>query len=120
MFKARAQCKDLVKCLDINIVVSLTNLMNAFVQNDAHYISFNIPEKNEIYWALLEKWWCFSLIWSFGATVNEDGRKVIDYFMRDIESMFPHANTVYDYFISNDKNEWQSFEDKINASQWKP
>jgi len=52
--------------------------MSAFIQNESHYLAFNMPEKNEIYWALLEKWWCFSLIWSFGATVNEDGRKIID------------------------------------------
>lgn len=90
--------------------------MDAFIKTEHAYISLEIPEKNEIYWNLLEKWWCFSLIWSFGGSVNEDGRKIFDYYMRDIESMFPHSNTVYDYFISNEKNEWHSFEDKINAS----
>ena len=79
--------------------------MNAFIKCESSYISLEIQEKNEIFWALLEKWWCFALIWSFGGTVNEDGRKIIDYFIRDIESMFPHANTVYDYFINNEKNE---------------
>ena len=120
LFKARSSCEELVKCLDINIVISLCNLMNAFIKCESSYISLEIQEKNEIFWALLEKWWCFALIWSFGGTVNEDGRKIIDYFIRDIESMFPHANTVYDYFINNEKNEWHSFEDKINASTWKP
>ena len=40
--------------------------------------------------------------------------------MRDIESMFPHTNTVYDYFINNDKNEWASWDEKIGAGAWKP
>lgn len=31
---------------------------------------------------------------------------MLDYSMRDIDSMFPHSNTVYDYYITNDKNEW--------------
>jgi dynein heavy chain len=120
LFKSRSMCKELVVCLDINIVISLCRLMEAFIKTEGAYISLDLPEKTEIYWALLEKWWCFSLIWSFGATVNEDGRKMIDYHMRDIESMFPHSNTVYDYFINNDKNEWSSWEDKINATVWKP
>ena len=34
--------------------------------------------------------------------------------MRDIESMFPHSNTVYDYHINVDKNEWASWEEKVN------
>lgn len=45
---------------------------------------------------------------------------MIDYKMRDIESMFPHSNTIYDYFINNDKNEWASWDEKIGAGVWKP
>lgn len=45
---------------------------------------------------------------------------MIDFHMRDIDSMFPHSNTVYDYYINNEKNEFQQWEDKINASVWKP
>lgn len=40
--------------------------------------------------------------------------------MRDIESMFPHTNTVYDYFINTDKNEWASWDDKMGTGVWKP
>lgn len=94
--------------------------MNAFLANNASTIGIEVKEKNEIYWAMLEKWWCFALIWSFGATVNEESRKVIDFHMRDIESMFPHANTVYDYYINVDKNEWASWEEKISSTVWKP
>lgn len=39
--------------------------------------------------------------------------------MRDIESMFPHANMIYDYYINNEKNEWASWEEKIGTA-WKP
>jgi dynein heavy chain len=38
----------------------------------------------------VEKWFVFCLIWSVGATVDEQSRKLIDYILRDIESMFPH------------------------------
>lgn len=39
---------------------------------------------------LFEKWFVFSAVWSIGASVNEDGRIMFDYSMRDIESIFPH------------------------------
>jgi dynein heavy chain len=38
--------------------------------------------------------------------------------LRDIESMFPHSNTVYDHFVSKEKKEWASWEEKI--PQYKP
>jgi len=94
--------------------------MESFIKSEASSIGFNLPEKNEIYYALLEKWFTFSLIWSFGSTVNEDGRKLMDYHMRDIDAVFPHANTIYDYYINSEKNEWMSWEDKIASTVWKP
>jgi len=78
------------------------------------------PVKNEMFFSLLEKWFTYAIIWSFGATVNEEGRKFIDNNMRDVESMFPHSGNVYDYYINNDKNEWSSWEEKIGTHQWKP
>jgi len=101
LFNTRLRCKELVKCLDINIVISFTRLMDSFLKNESHSIGIDVQLKNEIYWSLLEKWFTYALVWSFGATVNEDGRKIVDYAMRDIESMFPHANTVYDYYINS-------------------
>lgn len=34
--------------------------------------------------------------------------------------MFPSNLTVYDYYINNEKNEWAGWEEKINATIWKP
>lgn len=80
----------------------------------------DVKEKNEIYRSLLEKWFVFSLIWSFGGAVDEQGRRVFDYSLRDIDAIFPTANTVYDYYINNEKNEWVGWEDKISTALWKP
>ncbi len=94
--------------------------MDSFIKNEANIDPDKINPKTEVYWTLLEKWFTFGLIWSFGATVNEDGRKMIDSVMRDIESIFPHSNMVYDYFINNDKNEWGNWEEKLSTVIWKP
>lgn len=62
----------------------------------------------------IEKWFVFCLIWSIGATVDEQSRRFIDIVMRDIEPMFPHSNTVYEYFVNTEKKEWDSWEQRIN------
>lgn len=62
----------------------------------------------------------FCLVWSFGATLDENGRRNFDGVFRDIESMFPSNFTVFDYYINNEKNEWIGWEEKINAMNWKP
>ena len=67
----------------------------------------------------IEKWFVFCLIWSIGATVEEVSRVEIDLILRDIESMFPHTNTVFDYYINQDKKDWESWEAKLPAN-WKP
>ena len=30
--------------------------------------------------------------------------------------MFPNVNTIYDYYINNDKNEWSMWEEKVASS----
>lgn len=57
-------------------------------------------ESREDFLNYIEKWFVFSLIWSVGATVNEQSRREIDNIMRDIEAMFPHTNTVFEYYIN--------------------
>ncbi len=39
---------------------------------------------------LLEKWFVYAMVWTIGASVNEEGRILFDYYIRDVESMFPH------------------------------
>lgn len=60
------------------------------------------------------------MIWSFGGTLDEIGRKTFDSVMRDIESIFPGNFTVFDYYINPDKSEWQSWDEKVNNTVWKP
>jgi len=67
----------------------------------------------------VEKWFVFCLIWSIGATVEEGSRREIDYILRDIESMFPHSNTVYEHYLNQEKHEWAPWDEKLQAN-WKP
>lgn len=40
--------------------------------------------------------------------------------MRDIDLIFPSQNSVYDYFVNSEKNEWASWEEKLGTGAWKP
>lgn len=41
------------------------------------------------YSRMIELWFLFSLIWSICASVDEDSRKKMDNFLREIEGQFP-------------------------------
>jgi len=73
-------------------------------------------ESRDDFLAYMEKWFVFSLIWSVCATVDENSRKNIDNVMRDIEAMFPHTNTVFEYYINLDKKDWAPWEEKLTSS----
>lgn len=87
---------------------------------DGKAADYNLQNKGDTYWSALEKWFIFCFIWSFGGPLNEIGRKTFDSVLRDIESIFPGNYTVFDYYINPDKNEWQSWEEKVNNLNWKP
>ncbi len=39
--------------------------------------------------------------------------------MRDIESMFPHSNTVFEHYLNQEKKDWAPWDEKLQAN-WKP
>lgn len=100
--------------------MAFTKLLDSLLQGDGKGADMNQQNKTETYWPILEKWFIFCMIWAFGGTLDETGRRAFDLVLRDIESIFPGNFTVFDYYINADKNEWQSWEEKLNASVWKP
>ena len=60
----------------------------------------------------------YSMIWSVCASVDENGRKKLDNIIRDMESIFPIKDTVYEYFVDVRSKSFVSWEVKI-SDQWK-
>lgn len=48
------------------------------------------PSDGETYVSMVEMMFVFSMIWSMCASVDEDGRKKIDSYLREIEGSFPN------------------------------
>lgn len=111
----KTQCKELVKSSDSASIICLTRLYDALCSK----LTKNEEQTPEDFNLYIEKWFVFCLIWSIGATVEDASRKDIDYILRDIESMFPHSNTVFEHYIHTEKKDWSSWEDKLPAN-WKP
>lgn len=111
----RLQCTEIVKTSNSATIVSMTKLFDALCMN----LQRGAEEDREAYRQYVEKWFVFCLIWSIGCTVDEDSRRAIDFILREIESMFPHQNTVFEYFLHPEKRDWAGWEERLQAN-WKP
>ena len=111
----RKECKELIPITELNAIASFTNLYSALatVENGVS------PDDADSYARMIELWFLFSLIWSLGASLDDESRKKFDMFLREIEGQFPSKDTVYEYFVDPKKKSWSHWEDKI-SNQWRP
>ena len=57
------------------------------------------PDDVDSYHRMLELWFLFCLIWSIGASVDEESRKKMDTFIRELEGQFPAKVHVMQYVV---------------------
>uniref|UniRef100_A0A8C4Z8H0 Dynein, axonemal, heavy chain 2 n=1 Tax=Gadus morhua TaxID=8049 RepID=A0A8C4Z8H0_GADMO len=109
LFK-KSSCKELVSITELNGVASLCRLYDALATPDN---GVN-PADTEHFPHMVELWFLFSLIWSVGASVDEDGRKKMDNFLREIDGTFPTKDTIYEYYVDSKKKTWAPFEGQLS------
>ncbi|XP_075968107.1 dynein axonemal heavy chain 2 [Anarhichas minor] len=107
-FKKR-NCTELIPITELNGVTSLCRLYDSLATSSN---GVNTLDTNNL-GTMVELWFVFSLIWSICATVDEDGRKRVDNFIRGMEGTFPFKDTVYEYYVDTKNKTWASFEDKL-------
>nr|XP_039250408.1 dynein heavy chain 2, axonemal-like [Styela clava] len=102
-------CKELVSIPELNGIQSLSHLFDvlAIPENGVN------PHDGENYVRMIELFYLFSLIWSVAAAVDEDGRRKMDNFLRELEGSFPNKDTIYEYYVDTKNRTWASFEDKL-------
>jgi len=93
--------------------------MDAFAADPHNQILYDEKNKNDNWYSNFETWFTFAAIWSLGATVDEKGRKILDITIRDLKPIFSPDGTVYDYYISIEKDALTNFKSKLQAN-WKP
>lgn len=108
------QLHDLLPATDLNVVQSFCHL----------YETLAVPENgvdpaDEIHFdPMVECWFWFSLVWSVGASLDEESRKEADLWVRELESPFPPKDTIFDYYVDTTKHCMLAWEDKLPTT-WK-
>ena len=67
---------------------------------------------------MIELWFQFCVIWSLCCSVDEDGRKKIDTFIREMDGSFPNKDTIYEYYVDPKHKSWAHWEEKLRGG-WK-
>ncbi|XP_051799543.1 dynein axonemal heavy chain 2 isoform X2 [Acanthochromis polyacanthus] len=105
----RNNCKELIPITELNGVISLCRLYDSLATSSN---GVDTSDKENL-GKMVELWFIFSLVWSICASVDEDGRKKMDNFLRETEGTFPGKDTVYEYYVDEKKKTWAPFEDKL-------
>ncbi|ESP04959.1 hypothetical protein LOTGIDRAFT_184938 [Lottia gigantea] len=110
----KANCEEIIPLSQLNGVMSLCKLFDclATVENgvDSH--------DSENYIRMIELWFQFCMIWSICCSVDEDGRKKIDNYIREMEGTFPNKDTIYEYYVDPKNKTWVHWEEKLKGG-WK-
>lgn len=76
------------------------------------------PADTENYTRMIELWFQFCMIWSLLCSVDEDGRKKFDTYIREMESAYPNKDSIYEYFVDPKSKTWVHWEEKLRGG-WK-
>ncbi|XP_041842513.1 dynein heavy chain 2, axonemal [Melanotaenia boesemani] len=105
----KTNCKELIPITELNGVASLCRLYDSLATPSNGVNTSDTENLGRV----VELWFIFSLIWSICASVDEDGRKKMDKFLREMEGTFPPKDTVYEYYVDSKNKMWACFEDKL-------
>lgn len=62
---------------------------------------------------MVELWFQFCMMWSICCCVDEDGRRKIDTYIREMEGTFPTKDTIYEYYVDIKNKSWVHWEEKL-------
>lgn len=106
----RQKCKEIAKTNELNVVMSLCNLLECLATKENGIDPKNLDAMED----MTRLWFMFCLVWSVCATVDEEGRLKMDAFVREKESCFPIKDTIYDYYVEPSNMNFSAWEGKLN------
>ncbi|XP_050531221.1 dynein axonemal heavy chain 2 isoform X2 [Daktulosphaira vitifoliae] len=116
LFFKKKHCTETIPVPELSSIVSLCKLLECFTFEQ---IAVKIPDNldEEKYFYLTKIWFIFCMVWSVCSGVNDDGRKKIDIYIRELERIFPVRDTIYHYYVDSNFCRFNHWEDKLPA-QW--
>ena len=73
------------------------------------------PNDSDSFPRIVEMWFIFCVVWSICAPFDEDGRKKIDNYMREVEGAFPNKDSIYEYIVEPKLRTWQHWEERLRV-----
>ncbi|XP_071050357.1 dynein axonemal heavy chain 2 isoform X2 [Onthophagus taurus] len=110
----RLQCIETVVTTELSIVQALCRLLEIFATRENGID----PTNDEQFDEMSKLWFLFCLVWSVACTVNEDGRKKMDTYIREKEGIFPLKDTIYEYYVEPKLKAFCSWEERLTLG-WK-
>ncbi|XP_050431508.1 dynein axonemal heavy chain 2 [Adelges cooleyi] len=112
----KMHCTETVTIPELSLVMSCCKLLECFTFED---VAVRIPKDydEDKYMFLTKIWFLFCMLWSVCAGVNENGRKKIDIYIRELERVFPVRDTVYHYYVDTNFSRLNHWEDRL-PSHW--
>ena len=109
----RLKCKQLVETDKLAAVRQFTTLFDAHMADPA---SSGLDKTDaENYASMLELTFVYCLVWSVGASLDDESRKKFDAFVRENDNRVPSKDTVYEYFVDAKAKEWVPWESKLTT-----
>lgn len=124
----RTHLKELVPTVDNNLAESLMRILDCFLE-PYEIVEGRAPPTDLMIADLvtcIEPLFIFALVWSIGATTNEDGRRMFDSFLRQelycnkFSWPIPKGGMVYDYLFLMDTKKWVKWMDVIEKYEIDP
>ncbi|ORZ33974.1 dynein heavy chain and region D6 of dynein motor-domain-containing protein [Catenaria anguillulae PL171] len=104
LLKFRKQCTDIVRVHESTIVRSLTVIFDSVVEMEGSVLTSD---------KVIEMWFLFAVIWAIGGPMRDESRNKFDMSLREIDGQFPSKDTVYEYFVSAEKESWMLWETQL-------
>lgn len=97
-------------------------ILDVFIKHFDFDLNTLNNQEIDIFFARFEKFFLWGFVWVFGACLDSNSRGLFDSDVRDIECLFPYAQTVFDYSLSREKSEFVPWQEKLslNPVQWQP
>ncbi|KAK2185460.1 hypothetical protein NP493_233g02002 [Ridgeia piscesae] len=110
-FTKASKLKELVPLAEMNSIISFCHLFDvlAVEKNGVD------PGDNENFPRTIEMWFIFCVVWSICAPFDEDSRKKIDNYMREVEGAFPNKDSIYEYIVEPKLRTWQHWEERLRG-----
>ncbi|VDM31109.1 unnamed protein product [Hydatigera taeniaeformis] len=109
--------KILVTTLTSLFEKDLPRILDFTMNNCNKLIPYDMSDP-ELYARLIEMLFQFCTIWSVCCVVDEDGRKKIDSYIREMDGSFPSKDSIFEFFLDAKSRAWIHWEEKLRGG-WK-